>query len=199
MKRIAVTQRVDISTQSGERRDALDQNWISFFEDLPCIPLILPNHLPSVKRILDHTEIHGILLTGGNDLVQYGGNAPERDEVELYLIEVAKTASIPLLGICRGMQLIQHVFKVHLQLIPNHVRQFHQIKLWGTEMRVNSYHRYGAFDTVSSLEVLARSEDAVIEAIAHKEHLITGVMWHPERDLPFTTENRLLVKKNLKL
>ncbi len=82
MKLIAVSQRVDISA-SGERRDALDQRWFSFLSKCKLLPILIPNCLESAKSIVKLLQLGGVLLTGGNDLSSYGGDAPERDETEV--------------------------------------------------------------------------------------------------------------------
>ncbi len=54
-----------------------------------------------------------------------------------------------------------------------------------TGFEVNSYHRWGARETCDALEVWARAEDGVIEAVRHNTRPMLGVMWHPERRTPY--------------
>ena len=88
MKRIAVTQRVDMISSHEERRDALDQRWIPFLQTINLLPILVPNNIPYVQQLIGDKSIDGILLTGGNSLVKYGGDAPERDEIEKLLEEI---------------------------------------------------------------------------------------------------------------
>ncbi|GFN30750.1 gamma-glutamyl-gamma-aminobutyrate hydrolase family protein [Paenibacillus xylaniclasticus] len=181
MKLIAITQRVDEIAAYGERRDALDQQWIELLASCGLTPLILPNRLPVVQQLLWSVPIDGIVLTGGNDLVKYGGNAPERDEVEKHLISYAIDHRIPLLGVCRGMQMIQDYFSVPLVEVEGHIASIHTIKSARGCAKRNSFHRFGARHSVKELIVLATSEDGVIEAVEHRTTKLRGIMWHPER------------------
>lgn len=189
MNRVAITQRVDVIPDYNERRDALDQAWVKFLHDCDILPILLPNDPESALDITSSLDVSGVLLTGGNDLVAYGGNAPERDETENRLIDWARENDFPILGVCRGMQVIQHRFKVPLVKIDNHVGQRHALEL-GTQRRVvNSFHAYGATDTNKNLVISAKSEDGVVEAVTHTSEKIYGIMWHPEREDTFTPED----------
>ena len=108
MKKVVVTQRVDVTSTYGERRDCLDQRWIELLLSVGLFPVLVPNNLDYVKKLIATEQIDGVLLTGGNSLLNYGGDAPERDEVEKNLLELAILKNIPLLGVCRGMQIIQN-------------------------------------------------------------------------------------------
>lgn len=88
MKYIALTQRVQVLSDIQERRDALSQEWASLSAVCGFLPMLLPNVLPVAEQLLKEQPPCGILLTGGNDLVSYGGDAPERDEVEHVLLSM---------------------------------------------------------------------------------------------------------------
>lgn len=181
-KQIAITQRVQVVEQTGERRDALSQEWAVFAQACGFCPVILPNHLPTVKQILSQTPLDGILLTGGNDLSAYGGDAPERDEVEKVLIAWSIENRVPLLGVCRGMQMLLSVFGVPLQRVSGHIRVEHPLDNGDT---VNSYHGWGATACPPPLYPRAWGPDGVLEAVGHRAYpWIHGIMWHPERYLP---------------
>lgn len=181
-KYIAVTQRVDCVEAIGERRDALSQEWIVLAEACGFLPLLLPNHLPAVRGLLEIREPDGIILTGGNDLVPYGGGAPERDELERFLIRYAVEQKIPLLGVCRGMQMVLDQFGTALQKVEGHIRVEH---LLSNGDRVNSFHGWGAVECQPPLIPEARSADGVLEAVTHRDFpWIHGIMWHPERYHP---------------
>ena len=181
MTLIAVSQRVDIHPERDERRDALDQSWPRFLEACGFVAVPVPNRPELARRLLHHAAIAGIVLTGGNDLVAYGGNAPERDETEGLLIEEAAVRGLPVVGVCRGMQFLQHSYGVRLRHVDGHVAPRHPIVLTGESVEVNSYHSWGTHETVPGLEVLARADDGVVEAVADKSGCRFGMMWHPER------------------
>lgn len=187
MKIIAVTQRVEIVAAYGERRDALDQRWTRFLTGGDLLPLLVPNNPAALPRLLDTIRIDGILLTGGGDLVEYGGNSPERDATEAALIRFSMDKGVPLIGVCRGMQAIQHFFGVRLEAVSGHVSEVQTVTQDGKSQTVNSYHGFGTKATIPDLEVRALAEDSVIEAVRHRLHPIHGVMWHPERLNPFRT------------
>lgn len=183
VKIIAVSNRVDIVDSCNERRNSLDQRWVSFLHETGgFVPLAIPNHVGTAKNILEVFPVAGILLTGGNDLVELGGNAPERDETERFLIDFAIQYKTPLLGVCRGMQMIQYYFGEKLEKIEGHVKNHHPLVLEGVSMEVNSFHNYGVKNDDGVLKVLARTSDGVIEAVRHPEYSIEGIMWHPERN-----------------
>jgi len=168
----------------------------------------LPVHLPvdaNPTEFVPHLD--GILLTGGADIEphRYGaepdGNGdyePARDEFEITLLGAAIAQDLPVLGICRGTQLInvyaggslrQHV-PVHarFELAP-HIR-VHRVtiepgtmlsEVYGQDqMDVNSLHHQAVDTTGPSIVVSARADDGTVEAIELVDHPAIGVQWHPE-------------------
>lgn len=194
MKRIAITQRVELTAEHGERRDALDQRWTSLLDAAGLVGVPVPNTLIDHQGWLAALGIDGVLLSGGNDLAVYGGDAPERDRLEERLIDWAIATNRPLLGVCRGMQVIQHHFGVALHPVQGHVTAAHDIELAGEALRVNSYHHWGATDTVPALVVTGRASDGVIEALQHRDHPVRGIMWHPERCEPLQRRDITLLR-----
>ena len=182
---VAVSQRVAIDGQQGERADALDQRW-TFLAACGLIPLLLPNESAAALALMNAVPVRGLLLTGGNSLTMCGGNAPERDGTELDVLAVARLRGLPVLGVCRGMQVILHVFGVPLSPVKGHTRTRHHVTPGRT---VNSYHDFGAVGDAGPLTVLARAADDVVEAVRHPTEAIDGVMWHPERCAPFADED----------
>ncbi len=181
MSFVAVTQRVDISVPHGERRDALDQRWAAFLSVCGVTPVLVPNDAASAERLVRGVAVAGVLLTGGNSLAAYGGNAPERDATEFRLLGIAAERGWPVVGVCRGMQVIQHHAGVALGALDGHVACDHAVDLAGVRDVVNSYHELGAHDSAPGLDVLARAEDGVVEAVADRSRRLFGMMWHPER------------------
>ncbi len=192
-KLIAITQRVEYMEQIGERRDALSQEWARLADACRFVPLLLPNHLPTVQELLAALPVEGLLLTGGNDLAAYGGDAPERDEVERHLIQTAVDRRIPLLGVCRGMQTVLDYFGTPLRRVDGHVRVEHALDSGET---VNSFHGWGAAECRSPLVPEARSTDGVLEAVSHQDYpWIKGIMWHPERYHPARPQDIARIKE----
>jgi N5-(cytidine 5'-diphosphoramidyl)-L-glutamine hydrolase len=187
VKAIAVTQSVLPMEGRDEKRDSLDQQWSRFLLRCGLFPLLLPNHIDCVPRLLESVQCGGILLTGGNDLAAYGGDAPERDLVEEFLLDLALEQDIPLLGVCRGMQMLQHRFGTPLVPVEGHVTAALTVCVDGTAQVVNSYHRFGAYHSVPPLVSWASSNDGVVKGVLIGGKKIRGIMWHPERIHPFRT------------
>lgn len=185
MNHIALTQKVTVIEEYGERTDTIDQKWYEFIHQCGYTPLLLPNNPVVAKQILDEFTFTGIVLSGGNNLLDYGGDAPERDDTEENCLQTAMRNDIPVIGVCRGMQMIQTYFGVKLVEVKGHVTSSMPIMAEGRELTVNSYHNLGAFDTVDCLDVTAKARDGVIKAVRHRSKFIVGIMWHPERFDPF--------------
>jgi len=204
MKQIYITQRVAENQSYPERRDCLDQRWFLFFNQMSLIPIIVPNNLNCVIKLLDSQKMDGLLLTGGNNIDE---DAPERDEVERYLLKHAINQKITTLGICRGMQLIQSFFGVHLKSVTNHVGVKHRLtEIQGdlsTEYNslgeVNSFHRYGSEQNSEGLMITSKSLDGVIMSMQHNSLPLYGQMWHPERETSFHSADINIFKKVFKL
>lgn len=185
MKRIIITQREDSVPLHQELRDALDQRWMALLYECQLEPLIIPNHLPTVENYLKKGSIDGLLLTGGNSLQ----TTKNRDTVEHRLLSWGIDNHLPVLGVCRGMQLIQQFFGEVLLEVPNHVNQHHVTYFGQTIRKTNSYHQFGSYKAAPCFTLLAKAEDGVIESIVHKELPCHGMMWHPERAYPFVKED----------
>jgi putative glutamine amidotransferase len=195
MKKVAITQRVSILPEYGERRDCLDQAWPLFLAACGLMPLALPNVFEVALALCAGVDISGLVLTGGNDLGEWGGDAPERDAVEYALLEWAEGRGLPVLGVCRGMQVIQRRFAIALRRVEGHVAPRQVIRVEGKPREVNSYHHFAAFDSRSPLEIWAVADDGVVKAIRHSSQPITGIMWHPERSTPFSPADVALFRQ----
>ena len=192
MRVVAVSQRVDIYPNRNERRDALDQRLISLLLEVGCVPVPVPNSLYLETHCgVPNTEVfdnwitavkpQAVVLSGGNDIGRY----PERDLVEDWLLDYAEEYSFPVLGVCRGMQMIGLRAGAELKIAEGHVLTEHQ--LTGViNGKVNSYHNHALIACPPKFRVLAQSEDAEIEAIRHESLPWEGWMWHPEREPVFS-------------
>ena len=187
MKKVVLfTQRVEIIESYQERRDCADQRIAEYISACGYVPVPVPNNPEYAVEIANRVEAAGIVLVGGNSLVKYGGNAPERDATDKALIEYAIEHKVPLYGFCRGMQSILDYFGNELTNVEGHVAVRHVVKGDGGEFEVNSYHNQACVKLSSDcLETVLLTDDGVIEKVRHKEYPIIGTMWHPERENPF--------------
>lgn len=195
MKKVFISQRVDFIGE--ERRDSYSQEWGDLAQACNFLPIFIPNNIYLAKKMIMEIRPEAIILTGGNDLVEYGGTAPERDMVEKYMIDYAEKKKIPLLGVCRGMQMILNYYGISLEKVNGHVRTNHILT---NDMEVNSFHNWAAKNGNEIIKVIERSEDGCIEEIEHVLHCnIHGIMWHPERYKPFRDGDLIFVRRCLKI
>jgi len=194
MKKIGITQREENIFDRNEIRDVLDQRWMDLLFACQLEPLLLPNHLPTIERYLSIYRLDGLILSGGNDV----HCAPRRDPVERRLLEWAYLYKIPLLGVCRGMQMIQIFFNKTLIPIANHVNTTHLIYFAHSVRFTNSFHHFAIRQVPDQFLVLAESSDGTIESMRHKDLPWYGIMWHPEREQIFIQEDIGLIQEIFK-
>lgn len=186
MKAVAVTQRVSVTPAYGERRDCLDQGWTRFLAACRLLPVLVPNVPETAVALCERAGVAGLILTGGNDLAELGGDAPERDATESRLLDWAECLGLPVLGVCRGMQMLQRRFLNVLDRVEGHVTPRQVIRVNGERREVNSYHNFASHEARPPLEVWALADDGVVKAVRHSAQPINGIMWHPERQFPFS-------------
>ena len=168
MKLIAISQRCDYFPQSSEFRDCLDVNFSPMLGDMGYQPLLIPSRIKNIERYLSSIEIHGFILSGGNNI----GESPQRDQIESVILSYSKSRKIPLLGICRGMQFINHYQGGRLSKTSGHTNVSHVISGELTQnllIEVNSFHDFGLLrhDLGKDLNPTAFSDDGEVEAIIH--------------------------------
>jgi putative glutamine amidotransferase len=164
----------------------------------------------SVKHPADSKTLSALVIGGGNDISpeHYGGDIhekvkadPERDKLEIDWIKFALQNNFPLLGICRGAQLINVVCGGNLHQDIRELRKHthnrpgllptKSVKLTEgsrlreicqtTALRVNSLHHQAVKKPGDGLAVVGRDRDQIVQALesTEQQHII-GVQWHPE-------------------
>ena len=154
--------------------------------------------------------LDGLIIGGGDDIQAslYGGELqldvrldPARDELELALLERFIPLNTPVLGICRGAQLINvhlggtldpDIYTTHEGLkrrrtvLPRKTvdivgaSQLYQL-LGVTWCRVNSLHHQAVNEAGKGIAIVARDRDGLVQGIESREHdFLIGVQWHPE-------------------
>ena len=172
----------------------------------------LPVELPVIDSPRDYVErLDALVLTGGGDIAPKRWNGPvdlsfmvseERDAFEFGLLEAAVDWGIPVLGICRGLQLINVFFggtlvphldasegDEHSKLTVDRAEERHPIacipgtilfELYGPTGMVNSFHHQAVDQLGSGLRASAYSPDGTVEGIEDGSGRVVGVQWHPE-------------------
>ena len=202
---------------SSQEWQLLADDYIQAIEKAGGIPVILPvvENPETILPILG--KLDGIIFTGGNDVSPLcyneipssaiGEVSVKRDHADLVLIKSAlENYQIPILGICRGCQMLNVVLggTLHQDLVKDGVTKnehfllsypienISQIATIETNSRlakifksnsigINSFHHQAVKDLGENLVVAATAEDGVIEAIEIPgERFIVGVQWHPE-------------------
>ena len=150
MKKIGFTLLDQFDHDRSEQRDVYDNMWIKLLEKINCVPYPIPNGLKNPEIWLEKTELDGFVFTGGNDLSKLKNSrnsSKRRDDLEFLIIEHCINKKIPLIGVCRGMQILNYFFKGSITQIKNHVKTNHDIFFnYRNEIikrRVNSFHNWG--------------------------------------------------------
>lgn len=200
---------------SGYERAYVNKDYVDAVINNGGIPVIIP-FSKNKEIIREQVEmIDGLILSGGHDVYPFnygqepkpklGQVFPERDEYDFELLQNAKEKEIPILGICRGLQ-IMNVFEggslyQDLSYIGNEVLKHEQndkpelkihtvtldkdSKLYDIfkidKFLINSFHHQAIYELGKNFKVVARANDGVIEAIeAINYPFYIGVQWHPE-------------------
>ena len=193
--------------------NALDRAYIDAVCRAGGASVVLPVQDPSLAEdVVAHLD--ALVLSGGGDVdpARYGaaphpavaGVDVQRDSWEIALVHEARRQGRPMLGICRGAQLlnvalggtlVQHLPDAHAEgdphLVPDRFDDAaHHVQIEpGSRLAkvldretlcVNTLHHQAVDRTGSELVVVARDQHGVVEGIEHPDEPILGVQWHPE-------------------
>ncbi len=186
--------RVTQAQNYEEERNSIAYEYISFFEKLGFLIILIPNNSENIKQYFT-LKPELVVLSGGNNIdpslyksTEYLDDIhPKRDEAEKVLLEEAIRLGIKTLGICRGFQFLNVYFGGTLiHNIQYHVNTNHMLSSQYNYLNAqasNSYHNQAVVknNLAENLSVLAVADDNVIEAFIHYDKNILGIQWHPER------------------
>lgn len=201
--------------KSSKKEFVLHESYVNAVRAAGGTPMLAPitNDLNEVKAYISMCD--GLLLPGGEDvspmllneepLRGIGYISAERDYFEFMLFQEAKKRDKPILGICKGCQIIalstggkihQDIFTEHPNTIEHSQPEeqlgelFHTVsftkdsKLYelfkSEKVWINSWHHQAVRSVGPELKVTAKSSDGIIEGIESTDGLMMGVQWHPE-------------------
>jgi len=177
------------------------------------IPILLPPGEPEEGAVILE-QVDGLIFSGGGDIdpAFYNGTShptiynvdPERDRAEISLVKLVLATDIPILGICRGLEVL--VVATGGSLVPHLPDQFgevvihrveelrsieHDVQIFPgsrlatmmgtTQAKVVSWHHQAASTVTLEWRVTAQAADGVIEAVEHQHHpWAIALQWHPE-------------------
>ena len=198
--------------KNGMTAALLTHDYLLRVREAGAIPVMLPPIGELPLDVLDRLD--GLVLTGGEDIApERYGQAPSpklgdvdlrRDALELALAKEAVRRGMPILAVCRGLQVLNVALggtliqdlpserpsdTVHRQEAPS-TEGSHGIQLdpasrlaqiaGTTELWVNSFHHQAADSVAPRLKPVAHAADGVVEALEGAEQFMIGVQWHPE-------------------
>lgn len=195
----------------------MNQSYLRALENLGALPVMIPLQMTEATLHGIFQRLDGLLLPGGEDVdpANYGANRhaqlgptdKERDRTELLLTRWALEAGMPVLGVCRGAQVLNVVCggtlyqDIHSErpdldkhdYFPPKFERFriaHQVsvetdsllaKSLGNVHEVNSMHHQGIARVGRGLRAVASAEDGLVEALEMPTlPFVLGVQWHPE-------------------
>jgi putative glutamine amidotransferase len=176
------------------------------------IPVLLPPVAAGAAELV--ARLDGLVLAGGADVdparyrqqahPETTGLRPDRDDFEFALLAEALTVGLPVLAVCRGMQVLNCALGGSLvQHLPDHVgHEGHRPSLGvfgdstvnlspdsraagilGTEAKVRCHHHQAVAEVGAGLSVVGVADDGTVEAVELPgDGFVLGVQWHPEQD-----------------
>ena len=171
MKKVLVTQNI-MHNKYHLACDSLEQDFNEFLFKSGLFPFV---------QLFEHANPSGIVLSGGNNI----GDFPIRDKLENLLISFAINNNLPVVGVCRGAQIIASYFgSMLVSKSEKHAGKTHSIKPLESVVfhrSIKSHHNYAITSVGKNLRATFLAEDDSIEGIEHNDLPIKGIMWHPER------------------
>lgn len=214
---IGIPARSVVDSNNGFRYSGIPLTYSNAIERAGGAPILIPLHLSEDTLSAIYSRIDALLLAGGVDVhpKEFGEQVEAfcgeidtaRDETELRVTRWALADGHPILGICRGIQMLNVAAGGSLyQDIPTQIEtqqnhsyikgdpynlrahpvQFEpesRVAKWlgVPSIDVNSLHHQALKKVAPGLKVIARSPDGVIEAVeSQDERFLVGVQWHPE-------------------
>ncbi|MGX4645474.1 gamma-glutamyl-gamma-aminobutyrate hydrolase family protein [Holzapfeliella sp. JNUCC 80] len=199
----------------GYRRSYVNEDYVTSVSDNGGIPFIIPltSDMSVIKKQIE--AVDALILSGGHDVSprfyneepqsKLGEISPERDEFDFALLKYAEEKQIPVLGICRGAQImnvfhggslyqdlsyrlgesLKHNQQKHPDMETHTVEIAQDSKLFDilktNEILVNSFHHQVINQLADSFVESAKAPDGVIEAFESPTHpFLLAVQWHPE-------------------
>lgn len=180
MKLVAVLDR------SENSKEIEDKCYLNAIKKFGAVPILINEYNLELLNLCG-----GILLTGGDN----------KGSLDDYLIKYAIDNSLPLLGICQGMQsMAMYESTNKLVDVDNHYQTKHDVYLKDSNLKriigkekinVNSFHHQQAKSS-KVFKIVGKSSDGVIEALENPLHPFQiGVQWHPERMIEEIESQRL--------
>ena len=168
--------------------DFIDHYWLNYFEKKNINYYLVPNKKKLSKKKIE--EINLLIIPGGNDVSNSLNTSKIRNSIEINLIKICFKKKIPILGICRGAQLLNKSFGGKIKKVKKHMRTRHNISFINKEivkkelLNVNSFHNDGIKknDLSKAFKMLASDMDDNVEMFISKDKKMIGTMWHPERE-----------------
>jgi putative glutamine amidotransferase len=213
---VVFKEKIDKGVSLGQQKACLNYGYIDAIQKVGGIPILLPiiEDQESIRQQIELMD--GIILSGGEDVQpflygeephpQLGLFDPERDVYEMRLIEMACAQEKPILGICRGLQILNVAFGgtlyqdlptqyasglQHSQQAPTDLAA-HSVEIIPStileailerrEVMINSMHHQAIKQLAPGFIENARAKDGVIEGIEKPDYpFLVAVQWHPER------------------
>ena len=179
MRNIGITQRIHFIKEYNEYRDELDQRWSSLFANIN-FTNYLPNNSELFKnKAIDSLNLNGVILSGGEFQENNDNNIglKNRNEFENNLINYCIVNKIPVIGVCRGMQILNNFFGGKLEKIDNHVGKYHEVmnlSNFPISKKVNSYHEFklSRDELPENFEIIATDLDGEMNQYLIKNNLL---------------------------
>ncbi|MBD5429604.1 type 1 glutamine amidotransferase [Lactobacillus sp.] len=208
MKTIAITSNIE------NNKITVDRSFIDIVIKHGFLPIIVaPLSLKTVPE--PKINFDALLLTDGEPITpvfyneepvpQLSKTDLHRDKFEMELVKKANTAGVPILGIGRGMQLlnvafggnlfqdiyaqnsgagIQHYQPTPLTQPSHHIDITPESELFkaiGTHPYINSHHKQAIKNIAANFNIVATAPDGIIEAIESQDHTMQGIQWRPDK------------------